>query len=68
MSENARVSATEAPAQSARYSMQLIVRDPFERPLRPLRRMSDEGRSCWGGQERDRIVEREALTGCALRW
>jgi hypothetical protein len=28
--------------------MQLIFRDPFERPVRPLRRMSDEGRSCWG--------------------
>jgi len=33
---------TEAPAQSARYSIQLIAWDPFERPVPPLRRMSGE--------------------------
>jgi hypothetical protein len=38
----AELRATETPSQSVRYSIQLIVRDPFERPVPPLRRMSGE--------------------------
>ncbi len=37
-----KIRATETPPQSVRYSIQLMVRDPFERPLPPLRRMSGE--------------------------
>jgi hypothetical protein len=37
-----RVRPIETLAQSVRYSIQLIDRDPFERPLPPLRRMSAE--------------------------
>jgi hypothetical protein len=44
--KNRRIRATEAPFQSVRYSIQLIVRHPFERPAEPLRRMSDERSAC----------------------
>src|SRR5215467_16206856 len=38
----AKLRATETPSQSVRCSIQLIVRDPFERPMCPLRRVSGE--------------------------
>jgi hypothetical protein len=32
-SQSCRIAEAETPTQSVRYSMQLIDRDPFERPL-----------------------------------
>jgi hypothetical protein len=40
--QSRRITATETLPQSVRYSIQPIVRDPFERPVPPLRRMSGE--------------------------
>src|SRR5262249_28845318 len=40
LSRGAEFRAPETPSQSVRYSIQLIVRAPFERPVAPLQPMS----------------------------
>src|SRR6266481_3596808 len=48
LGKNRRIRATETLPQSVRHYIQLVVWDPFERPVSTLRRMSRE-RNCLQG-------------------
>src|SRR6516165_11460280 len=61
LGKNRRIRATETLPQSVRHYIQLVVWDPFERPVSSLRRMSREGIAFNGWLFSSRAIREESM-------